>query len=293
VLFTFQLIFSGLAIGAIYALIGNGLNVTWRALKVNNFGHGSFLMIAAMVALELHNRKAPLWVALLVGAIVTIVLSLILERVAIRPQMKQRKGHGWLVSTLGAGVLLQAIASELWGASAMAFPPVIFGPSDYIVIAGLKVSLQLLLVLVGSVIVMFGLEALIEHTRYGRAMKATAFDNEYAQLVGINAQFMVSLSFAMSGLLAAFAGFLIAPITGVDAGFGLHMLLKGFAATVIGGIGSSRGALIGGLTVGVLEQLVQGYVSSAAGNSIGFILMTVFLLTRPNGMFGKEALVKV
>lgn len=291
--FAVQLVVAGMSIGAIYALIAQGFNITYRTVKVINFAHGSFLMIAVMAALALHNHGAPLWVALAAAALLTVALGFVFERVAVRPVVNDRTGMGWVVSGLGAGVILQAVATDLWGAKAMAFPPVVFASTDYLTVGDTRISLQLLMVFVTSVAAMIVMEVLMEHTMWGRAMKATAFDNEPSKLVGINTTFMVMAAFGISGLLAAVAGLLVAPITGVDPGFGLELMMKGFVAAVIGGMGSSMGALAGGLFVGVLEMLVDGYVSSAMGSGIVYGLMIPFLVLRPNGFFGKEVAVKL
>lgn len=291
--FFLNLLFSGIAIGSIYALIAHGFNITFRTMKMINFGHGSFMMITVFIALAFYNAGLPLFVAMLTAIIVNMIFGILLERIAVRPLLKISGSHGWLVSTLGAGIILQAVATMIWGSQAYAFPEIIFQTSDVIQFASARISLQYVLIIVAAVMIMILLEMLMERTLWGRAMKATAYDTEYAQLVGINTKVVAMVSFAISALLASIAGLLVAPITGIDPAFGLALMLKGFVAVVIGGMGSSKGALVGGMSVGLLEMLVNGYISSQMGNTVVFIFLIIALVLKPTGIFGKAEVVKV
>lgn len=291
--FFLQLLFAGISRGAVYALIAHGFNVTYWTLRVVNFAHGSFLMIAVMLSLAAHKAGVPLVVALVVGISSTAVLVGVLERVSVRPVLRFPGGMGWIVSTLGAGIVLQALATLLWGAQATAFPPVVFDSTDYVRVLGVQLSAQLLLVLVAALAVMIALEVVMRRTLWGKVFRATAFDPDCARLRGIPVRRVVTASFVLSGALAGLAGVLIAPVTGIDPAFGIDLMLKGFVAAVVGGMGSSIGALAGGAVVGVIELLVGGYVSSSARNAVAFLLLIVILVVRPTGLFGKRAVVKV
>lgn len=291
--FFLQLLFAGISQGAIYALIAYGFNVTFWTLKVVNFAHGSCLMIAVMLSLTVYKLGVPLWLAMLCGIAATGVMVGLLERIAVRPVLHRGNGMGWVVSTLGAGIVLQALATLIWGTQAMAFPSFLFGPTDYVSLFGVQLSLQLVLVVVTALVVMLGLEAVVRFTMWGKVLRATAFDPDSARLRGIAVQRVVTTSFVVSGALAGLAGVLIAPISGIDPAFGLNLMIKGFVAAVVGGLGSSLGAMVGGLVVGVIELFVGGYVSSAWRNGVVFALLLAVLMLRPWGFLGYRTVVKV
>jgi branched-chain amino acid transport system permease protein len=287
-----QLLFAGLSQGAIYALIAYGFNVTYWTLKVVNFAHGSCLMIAVMLSLAAYKLGAPITVAMLVGIGLTGALVGMLERIAVRPVI-QRGGMGWVVSTLGAGIVLQAVATLIWGTQAMAFPAFLFQSTDYLPVLGVQLSLQFVLICIAALVVMLGLEALVRRTIWGKVLRAAAYDPESARLRGIPVQRVVTASFVVSGLLAGLAGVLIAPISGIDPGFGLNLMIKGFVAAVVGGLGSSLGAMAGGLVVGLVELFVGGYISTAWKNGVVFLLLLLVLVAHPHGLLGRKTAVKV
>jgi branched-chain amino acid transport system permease protein len=262
-------------------------------VRVVNFGHGSFLMMAVMAALALRQAGMPLWLAIAGGLALSGVMGFILEVVAVRPLLRQGSGMGWVVSTLGAGIVLQAIATEVWGTQTKAFPAIVFESTDYVPLLGVQLSAQLLLAFAAALVIMVVFEVFIRFTLLGRAMMATAADAECARTMGINTRWMISLAFVLSGLLAGVAGILIAPFTGIDPAFGLELMIKGFVAAVVGGMGSSAGALVGGIFVGLLELLVGGYISSAARNGVVFSALIVVLAVRPQGLLGRRLVVKV
>ena len=292
-IFFLQLLFAGISQGAIYALIAYGFNVTFWTLKVVNFAHGSCLMIAVMLTLTAYKLGMPLWLAMLCGIAATGIMVGVLERIAVRPVLHRGNGMGWVVSTLGAGIVLQALATLIWGTQAMAFPSFLFGPTDYVPLFGVQLSLQLVLVVVTALVVMLGLEAVVRFTMWGKVLRATAYDPDSARLRGIPVQRVITTSFVVSGALAGLAGVLIAPISGIDPAFGLNLMIKGFVAAVVGGLGSSLGAMVGGLVVGVVELFVGGYVSSAWRNGVVFALLLAVLMFRPWGFLGHKAVVKV
>lgn len=291
--FFLELITAGISLGAVYALVAQGYNITFWALRVVNFGHGSFMMMAVMVALAVFNQGLPLWVAVLAGLAISAVMGYVLELVAVRPLMRARLGMGWVVSTLGAGIVLQAVATDIWGTNTRAFPPIVFESTDYIRMFGVQLSGQHVIAFAAALLVMALFELGIRGTLLGKAMRATAVDPDCARTMGINTRAMISLAFVVSGLLAGLAGILIAPLTGIDSAFGLDLMLKGFVAAVVGGMGSSGGAVIGGVFIGLLELLVGGYVSSAARNGVVFGILIVVLAIRPQGLLGERVEVKV
>lgn len=291
--FFLQLLFAGISQGAIYALIAYGFNVTFWTVKVVNFAHGSCLMISVMVSLAAYRLGLPVLLAMVCGVLVTGVMVGLLERVAVRPVLNRANGMGWVVSTLGAGIVLQALATLIWGTQAMAFPSFLFESTDYVALVGVKVSLQLVLIVIAALAVMLVLELLLRQTIWGKVLRAAAYDPESARLRGIPVQRVVTVSFVVSGALAGLAGVLIAPISGIDPGFGLNLMIKGFVAAVVGGLGSSLGALVGGVAVGVIELFVGGYISTAWRNGVVFLLLLLVLMAHPQGLLGRKAIIKV
>lgn len=291
--FFLQLLLQGLALGAVYALVGQGLNVTFWTLRVVNFAHGAFLMIAVFITLSAWASGFPLGLAIVVGIVVVAVMGALLERVAVRPVIKHSAGLGWIVATLGAAIVIEAVADHIYGPQVRSFPGIVFRPTDFLEVLGVRMSLQLLLV-AGVALVVLGLfELLVRRTSWGMVLQATSYDSESARLRGIRVEAVVTTSFVISGALAALAGILIAPVTGISPAFGFTLLLNGFAAVVVGGVGSSVGTLVGGLTVGVAELMVGGYISTSAQSAVAFTVLILILMVRPAGLFGKREAQKV
>lgn len=291
--FFLQLLLQGMALGTVYALVGQGLNVTFWTLRVVNFAHGAFLMIAVFLTLSAVDAGVPLWLALLGGILGVGLLGAVLERVAVRPVLKHAGGLGWIVATLGAAIVIEAIADHVYGPQVRSFPGIIFDPSDFVVVGGVQMSLQLLLVAGVSLVVLGVFELLVRRTSWGMVLQATSYDAESARLRGIGVESVVTLSFVVSAALAGLAGVLVAPITGISPDFGFTLLLSGFAAVVVGGVGSSVGTLIGGITVGVAELLVGGYISTSAQSAVAFLVLILILMVRPVGLLGKKEVLKV
>lgn len=291
--FFLQLLLQGMALGAVYALVGQGLNITFWTLRIVNFAHGAFLMIAVFITLSAFQAGVPLGLALVIGIIAVGCLGAVLERVAVRPVLKHSGGLGWIVATLGAAIVIEAIADHIYGPQVRSFPGIIFEPSDFVVVGGIRMSLQLLLVSGVALVVLALFELFVRRTSWGMVLQATSYDAESARLRGINVEAVVTASFVVSGALAALAGILVAPVTGISPAFGFTLLLSGFAAVVVGGMGSSVGTLIGGVTVGVIELLVGGYISTSAQSAVAFVVLIVILMVRPAGLFGKHEVQKV
>lgn len=278
--FLFELIFTGLCVGSVYSLIAHGFNITFWTTKVVNFGHGQFMMFCSMLVLAFLTMGLPWLLAIPLGLIIIIIIGMLLERISVRPLLKFPSSMGWVVSTLGVGLLLEALASRFWGSQAISFPPLIFQPTDYVSVFGTKLSLQYLLVLIVSLFIMVILEFVMNKTIWGKAMKAVAFDPNFSRLMGIKSKKVITLSFMISAFLAGIAGVLISPIYGsISPAFGLNIMILGFVAAVIGGMGNSKGALIGGLSLGVIEKLVGGYISTSAEHGIGAYASAILMMS--------------
>ncbi len=292
--FTLQLVFAGVCVGSTYALIAMGLSLTFWTTRTMNFGQGSLLMAGAVAATTLITAKLPPALAVVAGTLLTAVLMIVVERIAIRPLIKSGESMGWVVSTLGFGLFLQGFVAKVFGSQAIVFPSLMFGAQDFVKILGIQVSAQYLAVLALSVALMVAMELFLRRSRWGRAVRAVSHDAEVAALAGIPVRRIVVLSFAASGLLAGLAGIMVSQITGtVEPQFGFHLIILGFVAAVFGGMGSIVGALIGGIALGIAEKLAGGFISTAFGDAMAFAILMVILAIRPQGLFGQREVVKV
>lgn len=292
--FSLQLVFAGVCVGAAYALIAMGLSLTFWTTKTLNFGQGSLLMIAAVATASLIAAGAPAGIALLLSLLLAGFLMVIAERIAVRPLVKSVGSMGWVVSTLGFGLFLQGFVSKFFGSQAISMPSLYLDSMAFVTIAGIQVSAQSLAVLVLSLVLMMVLELFLRWTAWGRAVRAVAHDPDLAALAGIPVRRVVVVSFAASGVLAGIAGVMLAQISGtVDPAFGFNLMVLGFVAAVFGGIGSTLGALVGGLALGVIEKLVGGFVSTAFEHAMAFAILMLVLATRPYGLFGRPEVTKV
>ncbi|NBT34733.1 MAG: branched-chain amino acid ABC transporter permease [Betaproteobacteria bacterium] len=286
-----QYVLSGLAVGAIYSLIGLGFSIMWSASRAANFAHGDVVMLGAVLGVVFVGLGWSLTAALPVVVLVCVVYGVLVERFAVRPFAKEATGIGWMLSTIGVGIMLESYVTISFGSFAKPLPsPLIERP---ITVLGAGIYPQELLIPVFAISFLLGLEYFYRHTMVGRAIRATAFNPVTAGLMGINVKRMTAISFGISAALGGSAGLLIAPITQASATMGLLLGLKGFAVAIIAGITQARGVLVMGLVYGILEKFIEGYISSAAREAIGFAIIILLLFAFPQGIFGKREMVKV
>lgn len=287
--FFLTLVITGISVGSVYALIATGLNVTFWTTRTLNFGQGSLMMLCSLGFAFLVTSRISVPLAICFCLLVAGLIGVLVERLTVRPALKRGVGSmGWVVSTLGLGILIQGLAAKFFGSQAVAFPEILFSVKDSIRIGGVALSLQYVVVIVITLVVMGALELLVRYTRWGHAVLAVSEDAELARVQGIPVDFIVASSFIASGVLAGLAGLLAAQIGGtVDSSFGFDLVLLGFVAAVLGGMGSSAGALAGGIGLGIVTKLVGGYVSTAAEHGIAFALLMLILTLLPNGFFGR------
>ena len=286
-----QYVLSGLAVGAIYSLIGLGFSIMWSASRAANFAHGDVVMLGAVLAVVLVGTGMTLLAAIPLVVVACIDYGVIIERVAVRPFAKDATGIGWMLSTIGIGIMLESYVTISFGSFAKPLPtPLIEKP---ITLLGAGIYPQELLIPAFAVVFLLGLETFYRHTMVGRAIRAVAFNPMAAGLMGINVKRMTAISFGIAAGLGGIAGILIAPIAQASATMGVLLGLKGFAVAIIAGITNARGVVVMGLLYGVLEKFVEGYISSAAREAIGFTVIIVLLFAFPQGIFGKAETVKV
>jgi branched-chain amino acid transport system permease protein len=286
-----QYVFSGLAMGGIYALVALGFHIMWSAAKAVNFAHGDTLMLGAVLTIMGMDAGLPLPVAAVGAIAASCIFGVLLERFAVRPFAKTATSIGWMLTTIAVGIMLEALVTMEFGGFSRPLPSP--GVSQAISIFGAGVYPQELLIPVFAIAVMLAFGWMQRRTLIGRAMQAVAFDRNAAALMGINVNFVFALSFAIAATLGGAAGILIAPVTQASSTMGLIIGLKGFAVAIIGGITSAPGVVIAGLAFGVIEKFVEGYISTAAREIIGFSLTILVLLIFPQGLFGKREVFKV
>lgn len=292
--FLFSLLIAGVSVGSAYALVAIGLNMTFWTTRTLNFGQGSLMMLCALLTADLASRGVWLALATLASLALVGLLGAFVERFTVRPALKMEGSMGWVVSTLGFGTLVQGIAATSFGSQAVAFPDVVFSASDTVTIFGQPAALQYLVIFVLALGIVAFLELFLRRTIWGQVIQAVSFDQELGRVQGMPVARIILLSFVASSLLAGLTGMLVAQIGGtVDPAFGFDLVLLGFVSAVLGGMGSSVGALVGGIVVGLLSKLVGGYISSAAEHGIAFALLMVMLAVRPQGLFARTEAVKV
>lgn len=285
-----QFLFSGVTVGATYALAALGFALIYNASGVINFAQGEFIMLGGMLAALLHQLGLPLPLAILAAVALTAVVGILVEKLAIEPA-----GNAEVVSliiiTIGASLVIRGLVQVFMGKGNRALPA--FSGDTPIAILGATLLPQSLWTLGVTVAVVAALAWFFGRTVLGKALLATAYNRLAAQLVGVNTRFILLLSFALSAVLGAVGGILITPITYTSYDAGIMLGLKGFVAATLGGLGSGLGAVAGGLILGIVEALTAGYVSSAYKDATPFVLILLILFFLPQGLFGRKGTERV
>ena len=299
-----QQLINGLVLGSVYALVALGYTMVYGILELINFSHGEVTMFGAMVALTVIGALVGSHVALpgffivTLGVLVAIpacmLLGFTIERLAYRP-LRHAPRLAPLITAIGVSILLQNLAMLIWGRKYVKFPSIL--PSGNHTIGGATISDLQIFILLLSVVIMAGLVILVQKTKLGRAMRATAQSPQIASLMGVNVNTVVSLTFIIGSALAAIAGVMVAAYYGLAHYYmGFMLGLKAFTAAVLGGIGNLAGAMLGGLLLGVIESLGAGYIGDITGGFMGsnyqdvfaFFVLILVLVLRPAGLLGEQ-----
>ena len=279
-----QLIMSGLATGSLYALTAVAVVVVFRNTRTINLAQGDFAMIGAFLALVfLKKFGLNYYLTIFLTVICVMGLGVLTERLVMRPLARS----DWLTlftATLGVYYILHGVAGWFWGRDTKAFP-ITFDPTP-VHIFGVIVSEGHLINMAWATAIGLVLFIFFKYTKQGIAMRAVTDDPDTAELMGIPVKFIVSLTWAMAGFLAAFAGILVAPVIYVAPEMMDEVLIKGYVAAVFGGLYSIPGAIIGALMIGVAENLAGGYLGSHFKTAVAFVMIVVLLALRPQGLFG-------
>ncbi len=282
-----QLVFSGLALGSMYALVALGYNITYATSQTVNFSQGQSVMVGAVVVYALHVGAGwPFVPSVVVTLLALAALGVVVERVAVRPFLSA-SSIAWLLATIALGIIAENVAMLLFGKDARAFPSRL-AVTPWTVLGAGVYPLELLVPVVG-VALMVLVELAFRRTLAGRALRAVAFDHDAARLMGIDVSRTISAAYALSSMLAGVAGILLAPLLNVSATMGTTMGLKAFAVAIIGGIESARGIVVAGILYGIFEAIVAGYLGTGVREILGFALVVLVLLLRPWGLFGVPA----
>jgi len=281
-----QFLFSGITVGATYALAALGFTLIYNASNVINFAQGEFIMLGGMLAVLFTQMGLPLPVALMLAIVIPALVGIFMEKVAIEP-VKGADTVSLIIITIGASLVIRGLIQVWLGKGTFSLPA--FSGDEPIHILGATLLPQSLWVLAITSLLVISLWYFFSKTLTGKAMLATAFNRTAAELVGINTNFVLFLSFAMSAGLGAVGGILVTPITMTSYDVGIMLGLKGFVAAVVGGLGNGLGAVLGGLLVGILEAMGAGYISSAYKDAMPFVLILFILFFMPRGLFGGKS----
>ena len=285
-----QFLISGLTVGAVYALVALGFTLVYNASDVVNFAQGEFVMLGGMVTVFATAAGVPLPLAAVLAVCVSVIVGLLLYWLAIEPA-RDASPVTLIIITIGASILLRGAAQILFDKQFHKLPSI--SGDTPIHLLGATVQPQSFWVLGGTAVIVLLLYVFLERTVLGKAVLATAANRLAARLVGINTATVMALAFGGSAAIGAIAGILITPITLTSYDVGTMLALKGFAAAMLGGMGTPLGAVAGGLLLGLLEAFGVGYISSTYKDAFAFIVILLVLFAMPQGLFGRRTVERV
>jgi branched-chain amino acid transport system permease protein len=279
-----QVLLSGLAIGAVYGLVGMGFAIAFYVTRVINFAQGQLLMVSVMVTAAVARGGVSPVVALLVGILASAAVGVLIYLVAVRPVLAfDRFSFAWLVSTLGVAVILQNLAAIIWGPTSRSFPTLLNGTSLHV--GGATLTLQELVTIIVALAMAVAFEVVRKRTLFGKLGMAIAHDPEMASAIGANTLAFAIVAFAAAGVFAGVGGVLIGPITYSNPYLGDTYGIAGFVALMIGGTERPVGAMVGGLLLGVLSEGANHLINTQASDWFPFAVVVVILLLMPDGLF--------
>jgi branched-chain amino acid transport system permease protein len=281
-----EAIIDGLFAGSIYALVALALAIVFQPTRIMNFAQGEALILGAAVAYQIVALEKLGWAAAIgLTVVLACVMGVLMERMITLPIKLSGSRNAWIIATLAAALIFQSVFNlGYFDVDALRPSPIVPGGFE---VAGMTIQWQELLTIAVALAVMGLYDLFLQRSAYGRAIRATAHSSDTSVLMGIPVQRIVVLSFVIAAVISAVAGLLAAPVIFVAPAAGLVFTIKGFTAAVIGGVGSPRGALIGGMIVGLLDTIVRSLVGGSVGNFAVFAALAVILVIFPSGLFGK------
>lgn len=286
---------NGISLGSVYAIIALGYTMVYGIAKMLNFAHGDVIMVGAFTVFTIVSTLGlPVWLGILLSIVVCTVFGIVIERIAYKPLRNAASPLAVLITAIGVSYLLQNVALLAFGANAKSFTSVVGFDGLKLADGKLMISGETIVTIIACIVIMIGLTLFVNKTKAGQAMLAVSEDKGAAQLMGINVNGTIALTFAIGSALAAVAGVLLCsayptltPYTGSMPG------IKAFVAAVFGGIGSIPGAMIGGILLGIIEIFGKAYISSQMADAIVFAVLIIVLLVKPTGILGKNIQEKV
>jgi branched-chain amino acid transport system permease protein len=291
-----QLVISGLVIGSIYSAVALGFVIIYKATRVVNFAQGELLMVGAYVCFGfLVQMHVPFWAALLLTILFGMVLALFIERLILRPMIGEPI-ISIIMVTIGLSLVLRSIVSAIWGTEILVYEPKLF-PQEMVEIAGLPISLEFIWCFVLSLVLLAVFSVFFKYSKAGVAMRAAAFNQQVAQSMGISVKHIFALAWVISAVVSGIGGVLIGNINGINSSL-YHFGLKVFPATILGGLDSILGAALGGMIIGVLENLSDGFCKtyldlSGVKEVAPYIFLVIILMIKPYGLFGTKEIERV
>lgn len=285
---------NGISVGSVYALLGLGVTLVWGVLRVLNFAHAQLLTWGAFGTAFGVNSGLPLPVAIILGAAVGGALAVVIDATVVT-WLRQREApeFAYVVATIGVAVILETVLKWRTNSQTERFPRDGF-PTGRFLVGDISIPRLQVLVFVVSIVLMITLSVWLRQSRTGRSLRTVAYSPEIAALQGINTRASFALAFAISGVLAAVAGVFVATDTAsISYSTGSPLLLVAFAAIILGGMGSVRGALVGGLVLGLAQTYATVYVSSIFRQAVAYLLIIAVLVLRPSGLFGEKETARV
>jgi branched-chain amino acid transport system permease protein len=283
---------AGAAIGSVYALMALAINVIFAARRIVNFAQGELVMLAGLSGITLMTSFNFLYLgAFIVASSAAAIAALVVERVAVRPLSTSEHDIAWILSIVAVSIVLSNLLLLMFTTDAQRFPSLV--ASSAMTFAGVRYVPDQLVAIGGAVAAMLALALVQERTMIGKAMKAVARDAEMASMLGISVNRYVGGAFALAGGMAGLTAFLVGPLTFVSAQLGFSLTIKGFAAAALGGLGTFRGAVLGGFVLGITETFVSTYVGSGLKDTVSLVALCVVLIFRPYGLAGEPQVFKV
>lgn len=287
-----QQLINGVHVGSIYALIALGYTMVYGIVKLINFAHGDIIMMGAFIAfVSISVLGLPLWAVIFIAILFCLVSGVLIEKIAYKP-LRSAPRISALITAIGVSLFLENLFFKIFGGNPKPFPP-LFNTSP-ITIGSLQISRITAITIVVSVVLMILLDLFVKKTKTGKAMRAVSEDQGAAQLMGINVNTTISITFAIGSALGAVGGILYsAAYPSIEPFMGVMPGLKAFVAAVLGGIGIIPGAMLGGFIMGIAESFTKGYISSQLADAVVFGILIVVLSVKPSGIFGKNIKEKV
>ncbi|MGZ8429412.1 MAG: branched-chain amino acid ABC transporter permease [Candidatus Deferrimicrobiaceae bacterium] len=291
-----QLVISGLVIGSIYSAVALGFVIIYKATRVVNFAQGELLMVGAYVCFAfLVQMHVPFWAALLLTILFGMVLAMFVERLILRPMIGEPI-ISIIMVTIGLSLVLRSLVAAIWGTEILVYEPKLF-PQEMVEIAGLPISLEFVWCFVLSLVLLAVFSVFFKYSKAGVAMRAAAFNQQVAQSMGISVKHIFALSWVISAVVSGIGGVLIGNINGINSSL-YHFGLKVFPATILGGLDSILGAALGGMIIGILENLSDGFAKtylnlSGVKEVAPYVFLVIILMIKPYGLFGTKEIERV